>query len=226
MTENVLCTQCDAANPRGAAFCTACGAALRPAATGPTRRLAAPAVGAPRRCRACGGANPAEALYCVGCGARLGHEAQPVARHVGMAPAIVAVGPAQVQTVYVPVASELPLLVRALWFFCIGLPLGLAWVMVAWAFILTLIGLPVGLWMLTLMPQVMTLRQGRPTPTRSVPQQAVSMAVRVVYFVLIGWWLSLVWMLLAWGAAATVIGLPLAFLMFERTGAVLTLSET
>ena len=89
----------------------------------------------------------------------------------------------------------------------------------------TLIGLPVGLWMLTLMPQVMTLKQGRPAP-HATPQRVASMAVRVVYFVLIGWWLSLVWMLLAWGIAATVIGLPLAFLMFERTGAVLTLSET
>jgi uncharacterized membrane protein YccF (DUF307 family) len=125
---------------------------------------------------------------------------------------------------YAPTA-ELPLIVRALWFFFVGLTGGLIWLGIAWLLNLTLIGLPLGLWMLSMMPQVMTLKQGRPAPRTSLPTSAASIAVRAVYFLLIGWWLSLVWMLLAWVVAATVIGLPLAFLMFERTGAVLTLAD-
>lgn len=50
--------------------------------------------------------------------------------------------------------------------------------------------------------------------------------VRAVYLVAIGWWLSLLWMQLAWLAAATVIGLPLWWLMFERVGAITTLADS
>jgi uncharacterized membrane protein YccF (DUF307 family) len=151
-------------------------------------------------------------------------EARPPA-YAPQAPALAAAGGVTVQHIYVTAPAELPLIVRALWFFFVGLPLSLAWVIVAWLLNLTLIGLPLGLWMLTMMPQVMTLRQDRPAARRSLPHSATSFAMRTVYFVLIGWWLSLLWMLIAWGMSATVIGLPLAFLMFERTAAVMTLSD-
>ena len=37
------------------------------------------------------------------------------------------------------------------------------------------------------------------------------------WFVLVGWWASGVWMGLAWLLSLTVIGLPIALLMFNRT---------
>ena len=48
---------------------------------------------------------------------------------------------------------------------------------------------------------------------------------RAIYFVLIGWWFSLVWILLAWLLAVTVVGLPAAQSMFLRVNAVLTLQR-
>ena len=40
--------------------------------------------------------------------------------------------------------------------------------------------------------------------------------LRAIYFVLIGWWFSLLWSLLAWLLCVTIIGLPLGVLMFNR----------
>lgn len=49
--------------------------------------------------------------------------------------------------------------------------------------------------------------------------------VRAVYFLLIGWWFSAVWIVLAWVIAVTVIGLPAAQWMFLRVNAILTLQR-
>lgn len=49
--------------------------------------------------------------------------------------------------------------------------------------------------------------------------------VRAIYFLLIGWWLSAIWVVLAWVIAVTVIGLPLAQNMFLRTNQILTMQR-
>ena len=41
--------------------------------------------------------------------------------------------------------------------------------------------------------------------------------VRGVWFILVGWWASALWMSLAWAVQLTVIGIPIALLMFNRT---------
>jgi uncharacterized membrane protein YccF (DUF307 family) len=230
----IFCTNCDIRNPSEAAYCVNCGAALAPAGQPLADRPPAP----PRpvalrrdRCGGCGIVNPAGAIYCVNCGAGLavgiaGRSPTP-AYAPPLALAVAASSSTIVQHIYVAAAppTTQPLLVRALWFFFVGLWLGQAWLVIAWLFNLTLLGLPLGMKMLSMLPQVMTLRAERdvrPPPDRS----GASFVVRAVYFVLIGWWLSLLWMELAWLAAASVIGLPLAFLMFERVGTVMTLAES
>ena len=40
--------------------------------------------------------------------------------------------------------------------------------------------------------------------------------LRAIYFVLIGWWFSLIWSLLGWLLCVTIIGLPLGVLMLNR----------
>ena len=49
--------------------------------------------------------------------------------------------------------------------------------------------------------------------------------VRALYFLLIGWWFSAVWIVLAWLIAVTVLGLPVAQWMFLRVNAILTLQR-
>lgn len=224
--QHIQCTRCDTRNSVGSLYCVNCGASLSGAAEPMPRPELARVYGP--RCGACGGANPHEALYCVSCGAVLAGE---TAGYPPRAPAPAGSVPAAtiVQHIYVsapPTLAELPIGIRALWFLFAGLWLGQIWLIVAWVLNLTVIGLPVGLWMLSLMPQVMTLRQRRQGLQLQRDRSSASFAVRAIYFVLIGWWLSLLWLQLSWVAALSVIGLPLSFLMFERVGTVTTLADT
>jgi len=229
--QSVFCAHCDMPNAPDTAYCVGCGVPLRAEAQPP-----APPFEAPRQqhCGTCGITNPAGALYCVNCGVSLA-DPQHHAIHGYAPPALGA--PAGrtadwtlAQHIYIGVAparAEVPLLARALWFIFIGLWVGQLWLILAWLLNLTLIGLPLGMWMLSRLPQVMTLRSTpirRPAPV-SLGQNAANFAVRAVYFVLIGWWVSLLWMELAWLIAASAIGLPLSFLMFERVATLTTLAE-
>lgn len=49
---------------------------------------------------------------------------------------------------------------------------------------------------------------------------------RTIYFVLIGWWFSLVWLEIAWFAQWTIILIPLSFWMYSKSAAVTTLRRT
>ena len=54
-----------------------------------------------------------------------------------------------------------PFLIRVLWFFLIGWHITFWWVLAAWVFNITILGLPVGVWMLDRVPLVLTLRMPR-----------------------------------------------------------------
>ena len=129
------------------------------------------------------------------------------------------------------------LLVRVLWFIFIGWWLGLIWALLAWFFNLTIIGLPLGLAMINNIPQIMTLRPARVYTVletrngsqviRQRPLEQHPFLLRALYFLVIGFWLSLVWMLLAWLISLVTLGLafPLSFWMFNRVPAVTTLAR-
>jgi uncharacterized membrane protein YccF (DUF307 family) len=42
----------------------------------------------------------------------------------------------------------------------------------------------------------------------------------------VGWWLSALWLTVAWALSASIIGLPFAFWMFNRVPAIITLART
>ena len=124
------------------------------------------------------------------------------------------------------------LLIRALYFILFGWWFSGIWAVVAWVLCLTIIGLPLGLYMLNRLPQVVTLKPRRSdlvlTETgrvieRNVPQ--VPFLLRAIYFVLIGWWLSAIWLVIAWALHVSIIGMVLGVWMFNRTAAVVTLAR-
>jgi len=120
------------------------------------------------------------------------------------------------------------ILVRIIWFLFVGSWLGLVVTSLAWACNVTIIGLPLGLWLLNRLPTIITLR---PQEQRwriqngylVKGQRQHSFWLRALYFVFVGSWFSAVWLILAYGAALTFIMLPLAFWMYGRAGAVTTL---
>jgi len=124
------------------------------------------------------------------------------------------------------------LLIRALYFVLFGWWFSAIWAVVAWVLCVTIIGLPVGLFMLNRMPQVVTLKPTRTnlliTPSGEVVQlnvPQVPFLLRAIYFVLIGWWFSALWLAVAWALHVTIIGMLLGFWMFNRVPAVVSLAR-
>jgi len=127
----------------------------------------------------------------------------------------------------------MPLLLRVLYFLLFGWYATGVWINVAWFLNATMIGLPVGLWMLNRVPQVLTLQPNRQVivGTGTEFRQAYGLPQRpwlgrALYFVVIGWWLSFLWSNVAWAISLTVIGLPLAIWMFNRLPGITTLMRT
>jgi uncharacterized membrane protein YccF (DUF307 family) len=235
-----FCYQCDTRNPDGAQFCVICGAKLEHVTPQKTAQQAAytpqyidPAAIQPQ-------AQPVQPTYAPQ------PAVQPPFAPNYAAPAFAAAGAPVIQQHFhfnqaMPQAMPQIMLqqqqptawwIRALWFLFVGLWIGGIWMVVAWVAMLTIIGLPLGLWMINKMPEVMTLRptqqklmlqmQGMQIQVQKAEQPFV---VRAIYFAFVGWWVSFIWINLAWAMAATVIGLPLSFMMFERTTAVATLAD-
>ena len=124
-------------------------------------------------------------------------------------------------------------LVRIVWYIFIGWWLSGLAIAVGWLLAVTIIGLPLAFWIFNRIPAVMTLR-GRTLTYESTVKDGVSylqgrthdqrpLWIRAVYFVLVGWWLGGLWMVLAWLISLAIITLPLGIWMMNRSGGVMTL---
>ncbi|MFB6106516.1 MAG: YccF domain-containing protein [Halobacteriaceae archaeon] len=113
--------------------------------------------------------------------------------------------------------AQRSLLVRALWFVLVGWWLTPVVVNVAWLLNATVVGIPLGVKLVNLVPTVLTLREPRSVVDPESPGRGQrSLLVRAAYFVFVGWWLSWLWANVAAFAAVTVVGLPVAVWMFNR----------
>ena len=127
------------------------------------------------------------------------------------------------------------ILVRFLWFILIGWWLSGVVIVLAWLASVTVIGLPIGLLLLNRLPALATLKatpgdlritydeqRGRTTSMVQSGRQR-PFALRALWFVFVGWWLTGLWLAAAWFLSWTVIGLPIAFWMYAMVGTVVTL---
>ncbi len=134
--------------------------------------------------------------------------------------------------------SSTPFLIRAVYFIFIGWWLTGLWINVAWLLNATIIGLPLGLLMINRVPQVLTLKPLSQTVTARVDKNGQLVSVRtagvpqhhwllrLIYFLLIGWWVSFFWANVAWILCVTIIGLPFGIMMFNKLPTVTTLMRT
>jgi uncharacterized membrane protein YccF (DUF307 family) len=127
-------------------------------------------------------------------------------------------------------------LVQILWFVFIGWWLGQVAVAIAYLCMLTIIGIPLGIAIINRLPTIIALRApGENVVVRTTPGGQAIIAtsrspqllwpLRAVWFVLFGWWLTALWVEVAYFLCAIIIGLPLGFWMFDRTPSVLTLEQ-
>jgi uncharacterized membrane protein YccF (DUF307 family) len=112
--------------------------------------------------------------------------------------------------------ADRSLLVRALWFLVVGWWATPLVVNVAWLLNATILLLPLGIKLINLVPTVLTLAEPRSLSTPETARGQHSLAVRAVYFVFVGWWLSLAWANVAAFLSVTIVGLPVALWMFNR----------
>ena len=119
------------------------------------------------------------------------------------------------------------IILRFFWFILIGWWVGYIVAGFAFIFEATIIGLPLALYLFDRLPAIMTLKarsrklevyedsKGRLKSKELHPQQH-NLLLRIIYFLLIGSWLSFVWITVALVLTVTIIGTPLAFWMVDR----------
>jgi uncharacterized membrane protein YccF (DUF307 family) len=119
------------------------------------------------------------------------------------------------------------LLVRAVWFVFVGWWLSGIVSAVAWFFLATIIGLPLGIWLVNRLPTIITLRPrtmyayawtdaSGVTRYSPVAREQVPWPVRGIWFVFIGWWASFLVMAVAWGLIVLIVTIPLGLLLYNR----------
>lgn len=124
-------------------------------------------------------------------------------------------------------------LVQALWFLFVGWWLGALAVSAAWILNVTIIGLPLGIAILNNIPKLIALQgasrfvaadvvEGKLVVVETdLPQRPFWQ--RTVFFLLVGWWWSGIWMSLAYLCCVTLILMPIGLPMFRMTPAMTTL---
>ena len=131
--------------------------------------------------------------------------------------------------------NRTPFLIRAFWFVLIGW--WLSGIVIAIGFVLCalIVTLPIGLYLLHRVPQVQTLRDrsteftykevdGRVVVSTGHVRQ-VPFLIRAAWFLLIGFWLTSVWLTVAYALSLTIILLPFSIVMIDRVPAMLTLQR-
>jgi uncharacterized membrane protein YccF (DUF307 family) len=132
----------------------------------------------------------------------------------------------------IEVSQSPNIIIRIVWFLVVGLWLSGIWTVAAWAISLTIIGLPIGMAMLNALPQISTLRARQNRTYVDANGRVVinytsqyPLIIRIFWFILAGWWLSAIWLAIAWACGSTIIGLPFSFWMIDRAPKVMLLTR-
>ncbi len=127
------------------------------------------------------------------------------------------------------VSEDRSIVVRAAWFLLVGWWATGVWLSVAWVFLVLIVTIPIGIKMINMVPMVLSLKP--PTRTyvsrsgggtvRSRDQR--SLPIRAVWFVLVGWWASAIWMAIAYALTLSIVGIPVAIWMYGKLPAIVSL---
>jgi uncharacterized membrane protein YccF (DUF307 family) len=119
------------------------------------------------------------------------------------------------------------LLVRAVWFVFVGWWLSALVSTVAWVALVTIIGIPLGIWLINRIPTVITLRPRTRelqqvidasgiARFQAVPIQQQPWWLRGIWFLFVGWWASAIVMIVGWVLLVLILTLPVGLWMFNR----------
>ncbi len=127
------------------------------------------------------------------------------------------------------------LFTRTLYFIFIGWWAGLIWLNIGYFFVMTIIGLTIGLMMLNRLPVVLTLKPasqsinismtGNTTNINISGTQQVNFLIRALYFIFIGWWAGLLWSYVAYAMFVFILPIPMGVIMFNMLPTIITLRK-
>lgn len=119
-------------------------------------------------------------------------------------------------------------LLQVLWFVFVGWWLGAFAVAAAYVCFLLIVTIPLGVAILNVVPELFALRAPprRVTAYGPVDVRQHNILVRALWFLLAGWWLAAIALFFGYLLCLTLIGMPIGFLLFDATPALLTLRRT
>jgi uncharacterized membrane protein YccF (DUF307 family) len=131
-------------------------------------------------------------------------------------------GPVQIQ-------HKTGCLLQLIYFIFIGWWLGALAVGLAYLFFLLVITIPIGVKIINRIPYLMALRES-PTQVTYWGQQVEvkqrNIILRAIWFIVVGIWLTALWMTIAYILCLTILGMPIGFWMFDKAPALLTLRRS
>jgi len=119
-------------------------------------------------------------------------------------------------------------LIQILWFVFIGFWLGALAIGVAYVLLLLVVTIPVGIALLNRVPQLIALRQPDRLVTAygEVKVRQHNFFLRALWFLFVGWWLAAGGLAVAYLLCASILGMPLGFLIFDWVPGMLTLRRS
>lgn len=124
------------------------------------------------------------------------------------------------------IRSQPGCLVQLFFFLLIGWWLGALGIILAYLLFLTVIAIPLGVMIINKIPYLMALRNTEPVISvlgRDTKQHNIFL--RIIWFLLLGWELTAIWLILAYLFCCTIIGMPIGFWMFDKAPGLLTLHK-
>jgi uncharacterized membrane protein YccF (DUF307 family) len=122
------------------------------------------------------------------------------------------------------VRSQPGCLVQLIYFIFIGWWLGALAIALAYLLFVVVIGIPLGVKIINKIPYLMALRQTEPViSVAGTSTHQHNLLIRTIWFLLVGWWLTAIWLSIAYLLACTIILMPIGFWMFDKAPALLTL---
>jgi uncharacterized membrane protein YccF (DUF307 family) len=124
------------------------------------------------------------------------------------------------------------ILLRVVYFLLIGWWLGLLAGLVGYLLCASFIGAPLGAMIFNRYPQILTMKPIKGIPVRdthgrtlSVAHREINILVRILYFLVIGWWLGALALKVGWILCVTIIGMPVGLLILNRLPLLMTLKQ-
>ena len=116
--------------------------------------------------------------------------------------------------------------VRAVWFLLVGWWATGIWLGIAWFLNVTIIGLPLGIKMINATPKVLSLKEREFVDAEGKPgKQRYGLVVRGIWFLFVGWWASAIWTGVAYVFTVSIVGIPIAVMMYNKLPFVVSLYE-